>query len=531
MPRHPHHIIPAPIDDGPSNKCAGRVSYVEDLPIWAKGAPADAVLYAPGSCHQPSILQARSLHWPVGSKKSWRLSPLNAWGDVDPEEAADAILPLLSRLTHQPAQKIRWPASYGAAAKALLLAWTEQGNKDVFPCLKPQQIPALRMACRGGIQRTQQTYAPDATYLDLRRAYASVLEGPLPSGYGVLLPKKWRGGTTTAECLERIKNMHAQGYAGILTCQLESPDGLVLLDPEYRQNRMRTYTYQQYPTTPVVWIGPSNELEAILEGNIAHYYHGQIDGVAYSVEGIQGHCYPMTQRFGGLMAQLKELPEEIYKLIYKSIWPQFDATGGWVGTFSDTPPEDSTMEYKRDPRIKDLWWGFEPPPVEGDGQIFRPDVVAWVTGGIRARLYKVWRAWKPLMAMVDALIVPASTSEEWMPEIAHIMEGATPQTGEWRPEASGAYFGVAPGQYLIGGRVIPGNPSWRIRLCGVPNGGQGFASLLKLAKKEAWGLPKYDVKWIRGRLDHWAADTSAYEFMWPSFEPRPENQRRGNVWT
>jgi len=238
-----------------------------------------------------------------------------------------------------------------------------------------------------------------------------------------------------------------------------------------------------------------------------------------------------------------ELPRDAYRAVYKALWPHWDATGGWRGHVLPRPPweyegtatgEDADgfpihadserpldgVEWHPDPISPDLWWYREPSPISGGGELYRPDVVAWITGSIRAEIYRRMR-YEPLMVQVDSLTVPESTRHLWSGDI---VAQADARPGQWRVQASGVYLGAGPGQYLIGGTATSDAQTWRLKLCGIAEGGMGLASLrravLKLEQqhKSAGGTSSRVVL----ELDGWAGAPEGTELSWPVFRPKGE---------
>lgn len=532
-------IAPCPEDLQPTAAHMGRISYTDRLLDVLQHAPIGTMVFCPGSAPAPFPL---SVHWvDPDSQKRWRVAPWQAWKGHDPHEIEEPIRRLLARLRRVSIDTCPLPPSLGGAARMLLTAWRDR-HAAIWPRLPADVLPSLRWGCRGGMQRTYSTFCPDATYLDITAAYRWVHEQGIPSGPIDRSTRRDAACTTTAQVLDRIRIQHERGRGGILTVPLVL-HGQAQFDPTF--SRIQDWHHNRYHLGGCLWMGPSCELEAILESGAGEVIPSYLfNGVWW--EGIHGAWFTLSRRAGELFVQLQaELPPALYKSVYKALWPHWDAVGGWTGEILARPPwvPDGTQEliaedgfpliaqrerpldgyeWQPDPRIPDLYWRRHEPPTTGD-ELFRPDVVAWITGRIRAEILRRLH-WKPVMAMVDALVVPEETRHLWEPTI-HRDEL---QPGDWRPECRGVYLGVSPGQYWIGGAAaeLAERDAYRLKLSGFPNGGQALASLRRAAWKAAHTHREQRrgvVRMVELQLEgEWEGviDASDRQFQWPAFEPR-----------
>lgn len=531
-------VAPTPADLAAGKGApAGMVSYVDDLRPYLAVAPTESLAFGAGSATIPLPSQC---HWACGAGKTWRVARQSAWGTVDIPQAEAPVRILLASLRRCPPDSVRWPASVGSAARQILSAWRDT-RPDLWPALKPDMVQAMRRCVRGGIQRTLGTYCREASYLDISAAYRWVHEQGIPSGHPIPCTRVDHRIQTSDQCLARLRQMHGRGFGGLVGIPLAS-DGHVMYDPSPRRED-GIFAPQKYPRGGFYWLGPSVELQAILEAGLAEVIPSVWES-QQELSGMHGAWFAMSRAAGELMTRLEgELPRDAYRGIYKALWPHWDATGGWRGHVLPRPPweyegtamgEDGEgfpihadserptdgLDWRPDPATPDLWWYREDAPISGGGELYRPDVVAWITGSIRAEIYRRMK-YEPLMIQVDSLIVPDSTRHLWGSDV---VAQADARPGQWRVQASGVYLGASPGQYLIGGTATPDAQTWRLKLCGIADGGLGLASLVRSVRKlelqhKARGG---SVARVVLELSGWNGAREGQELSWPVFSPKGE---------
>lgn len=406
MSRRKNPMLTVPFELPPHADAAGGVSWYPNgrLPELVAALPEGARLYA--RPHLEGVVSR--IVWPMGGRDRWQLLPDDTWDDVDPAEAMRQVEAIECHGCLSPSQLGRRLVNRVFDRKQMRKWWS----------LEPEIVAHLDPAVKGGLQRTWRTAADAVTLVDLRKAYASAMLGPLPAGRPAHRRCRLAEIPEGAMCIVR---------ADVRT----APD---------RGHRLVLHG-RRYPEHLRSWMGPLPELLDLIDLRYLEPPDDEVDAWVFGRDHVLAYILDTLR---------PELDPRVFRTLYTRLWVVPYARGGWVGEVTDHPAEfvagrENGQLWRRIPGWpRRILWLREPPSL-WSWQL--PQIPAWVAGIIRARMARLAAAASGLAAIyVDSLVA------EDLPE--HMI------TGDLRVQARGSWRAAAPGRYVLGERVRwAGSPS------------------------------------------------------------------------
>ena len=439
------------LDGLPTIENDGQFCYVtsSDFRELVLRAPDNAELFARGDDTEiPTINSAISLHW---KGRGWKttICRRSVWGEINPSDAFNSLIGYLNKIG------AKWRTTPGGLAGEILNRWTMiedkslpvnkyKRSRDFLPYGRKDR-EYIRTCQQGGAMRIRRTYARDAIVIDISQAYKNAM-GSIPVGRPqVFSGLRWKD----------VLRLWDTGYRGTVEGYVEPliNKPIVLAYRDKRRN--------------LVW---SNKIFCY-KGWIGELVQAILLQLVRPVNDFKAVLFLET---GTMDEKLKELsvvvPVSLFKLLYRSMWPGFDVTAGWIGFWGKTK---SGSVYDKEDRT--LQWTYESrdtASISAKHKLQRPDICGSITSNIRKVLMYFWAVLPHELVhacMVDALIIDA---DYWEKEHEWINDKADKQGGYCfiaKAASQGEYFGAYPGQYLCGSRL---------RLSGIPRSEHSISVLL-----------------------------------------------------